>query len=79
MDDPIDKLVAQYFQLVEVPLLDLPDDNVLIKPETQQAIYDRMFNDSLWPVIPRVNYQTRVLKMIISRIEGSISDPEEDV
>lgn len=74
----IDTLVAQYSQLVEVPRLALPDGHVLVNPATQQAIYDRMFNASLWP-LPPVNYQTRVLKMILSRLEESISDPEEDV
>lgn len=74
----IDTLVAQYFQLVEVPRLAIPNGRELINPATQHAVYDRMFDACLWP-LPPVNYQTRVLKMILSRLEESISDPEEDV
>lgn len=75
---PIDTLVAQYFQLVELPRLALPSGHALVNPATQQAIHDRMFDASLWP-LPPISYQTRVLKTIIARIEESIADPEEDV
>ncbi|RHZ53378.1 protein-lysine N-methyltransferase [Aspergillus thermomutatus] len=74
----IDKLVAQYFQLVEPHLLEFPDGRTMIKPATQSALYERMFNEAvLWP-IPPVNYRARVLKIILSILEESISDPEED-
>ncbi|OJJ34363.1 hypothetical protein ASPWEDRAFT_42353 [Aspergillus wentii DTO 134E9] len=76
--DEINTLVAQYFQLVDPHHLNLPDGPTIVKPAIQTALYERMFNeDTVWP-IPPVNYRSRVLKMIISRIEESISDPEED-
>ncbi|GIK04096.1 hypothetical protein Aspvir_008171 [Aspergillus viridinutans] len=74
----IDKLVAQYFQQVEPHLLEFPDGRTMIKSVTQSALYERMFNEAaLWP-IPPVNYRARVLKIILSILEESISDPEED-
>lgn len=73
------KLVAQYFQLVEPRDLCVPSADAIVNPAVQAAIYERMFNqDTLWP-IPPASYRTRVLKMILSRIEESISNPEEDV
>ncbi|RLM01640.1 hypothetical protein CFD26_107728 [Aspergillus turcosus] len=74
----IDKLVAQYFQQVEPHLLEFPDGRTMINSATQSALYERMFNEAvLWP-IPPVNYRARVLKIILSILEESISDPEED-
>jgi hypothetical protein len=78
MADEVRKLVAQYFQLVDPPQLDLPPGNVLLRPAVQEALYERMFDDSLTPLPPSA-YRTRILKLIIARIEESITDPEEDV
>ncbi|PKY00627.1 hypothetical protein P168DRAFT_260119 [Aspergillus campestris IBT 28561] len=75
---PINRLVAQYLQQLETPSLSLPDGPTLINPAVQRAIYTRMFDESAtWP-LPPVHYRARVLKMILSRIEGSVVDPEED-
>lgn len=76
--DWIHKLVAQYFQLVELPNLDLPPGSVLVKPDVQSALYQHMFDESIFP-IPPDSYRSRVLKEVITRIEESIADPEQDV
>ncbi|KAJ5632164.1 hypothetical protein N7490_008503 [Penicillium lividum] len=68
---------AQYFQLVDPPSLDLPPDNVLIRPEIQAALYQRMFDESLTP-LPPATYRARILKLLIARIEGAFTNPEED-
>ncbi|PGG98185.1 hypothetical protein AJ79_08955 [Helicocarpus griseus UAMH5409] len=74
----IDLLVAQYLQMVELQHLSIPPNNVLIKPEVQELIYQNMFDEErIWP-IPPPGYRIRVLKTLISRLEQSISDPEED-
>ncbi|KAJ9314946.1 hypothetical protein DTO271D3_4685 [Paecilomyces variotii] len=74
----IAKLVAQYFQMVEPRDLCVPSAEAIVRPAAQTAIYEQMFNETtVWP-LPPVSYRTRVLKMIISRIEESISNPEED-
>lgn len=70
---------AQYFQVVETQNLPFPSNDILIKPEVQQWIYQNMFNEtSVWP-IPPVGYRSRVLKNLFSLIENSITDPEHDV
>ncbi|KAJ5782131.1 hypothetical protein N7457_003905 [Penicillium paradoxum] len=78
MADPIHKLAAQYFQLVELQNLALPPGPVLIQPAVQAALYERMFNENAVFPIPPDSYRSRVLKQILSRIEESITDPEED-
>lgn len=79
MTDSIDKLAAQYFQLVELQQLDLPPGPVLIQPAVQTALYERMFNENAVFPVPPDRYRSRVLKQLISRIEESIINPEEDV
>lgn len=78
-EPPIDKLVSQYFQQVDPRDLYLPHENAIVQPAVQRAVYERMFNETaLWP-LPPVGYRARVLKIILTRIEESISNPEEDV
>jgi hypothetical protein len=79
MTDSIDKLAAQYFQLVELQNLALPPGPVLIQPAVQAALYKRMFDENAVFPIPPDSYRSRVLKQILSRIEESITNPEEDV
>ncbi|KAL1963214.1 hypothetical protein VTN77DRAFT_8539 [Rasamsonia byssochlamydoides] len=74
----ISQLVAQYFQLVEPWDLRIPSADTLKDPAVQAAIYEQMFNENNIDPIPPVNYRTRVLKTILSRIEESLSSPEED-
>lgn len=75
----IPKLTAQYFQLVDPPALALPPGAVLVQPAVQKVLYERMFNEEAIFPVPPANYRARVLKLILSRIEAAISDPEEDV
>ena len=87
-----DILVAQYFQQVPPPQLSLPDGPTLLQPAVQTSLYERMFADTdtntnadpdpdtgteTGNCLPPASYQTRVLKMIITRLEESISDPED--
>ena len=78
-DRALHLLAAQYFQLVEPQLLSIPPGHVLIRPSAQESIYRDMFDESTaWP-LPPTRYRMRVLKILLSRIENSILDPEEDV
>ncbi|KAF3385536.1 hypothetical protein F1880_001950 [Penicillium rolfsii] len=77
MAEEVRKLVAQYFQLVDPPQLDIPPGDILLRPIVQETLFERMFDTSLTP-LPPAAYRTRVLKLIIARIENSITDPEED-
>ncbi|OAX81014.1 hypothetical protein ACJ72_04642, partial [Emergomyces africanus] len=77
-DDQVYLLAAQYLQLLEPQHLSIPPNDVLIRPAVQQLIYQSMFDEKhVWP-IPPPGYRTRVLKILISKLEESISNPEED-
>lgn len=78
MSDQIRSLVVQYFQLVDPSHLAIPPGDVLVQPDVQQALYEQMFEETLTP-LPPATYRTRVLKLILARIEESFADPEEDV
>lgn len=78
MSDQIRLLVVQYFQLVDPPHLAIPPGDVLVQPDVQQALNEQMFEESLTP-LPPATYRTRVLKLILARIEEFFTDPEEDV
>lgn len=67
----MDRLQALYLQLVNPTDLSLPDN--ITDPSIQETISTRMFNG---PNLPPISYQTRVLKMILSRIEES-SGPDD--
>lgn len=74
----IHTLRKQYFQLVDVPKLSIPPNNVLIQPAVQEALYEQMFNEALTP-LPPPTYRSRVLKLLLTRMEDGILNPEEDV
>ncbi|KAJ5273888.1 hypothetical protein N7478_009013 [Penicillium angulare] len=76
MADTIHKLSAQYFQLVDPPELTIPPDDVLVRPEVQHALYKHMFDESLTP-LPPTTYRSRILKLLLARIENGIQNPDE--
>ncbi|QSS56479.1 methyltransferase domain-containing protein [Histoplasma capsulatum var. duboisii H88] len=78
IESQMDLLVSQYLQLLEPQYLCFPPNNALLRPAVQQLIYQRMFDETLvWP-IPPPGYRIRVLKMLISKLEKSISNTDED-
>lgn len=72
-------LQRQYLQLVDPAQLRWPDARILIAPEVQTWIFLHMFDESSIRSPPPERYQLRVLKLLISKLERSIIDPEEDV
>jgi len=72
-------LRRQFFQLVEPTQLQWLDGTRLKQPETQSWIYENLFNADKIAHLPPQRYQLRVLKLLISKLEKSIEDPEEDV
>lgn len=75
----VDKLSAQYFQLVDPRDLRLPGRHAIVRSSVQRAMFEAMFEEAaVWP-IPPVAYRTQVLKRIILKIEECISNPDEDV
>ena len=72
-------LQRQYLQLVDPSQLRWPDAQVLKDPEVQSWIFSHMFDESSVKSPPPERYQLRILKLLISKLERSIVDPEEDV
>jgi hypothetical protein len=72
-------LRRQFFQLVEPTQLGWLDGPRLKQSETQAWLFDSLFNSDKITHLPPQRYQLRVLKVLISKLESSIEDPEEDV
>lgn len=72
-------LRRQYLQMLEPDKLILPCKEELRLPQTQAFIFATMFNSESISFVPPVRYRFRVLKKIITALEESIIDPEEDV
>ncbi|KAF1970726.1 hypothetical protein BU23DRAFT_648864 [Bimuria novae-zelandiae CBS 107.79] len=65
----------QYFQLVDPAQLHWPEGSALKAPEVQSWVYRHLFDSEK---MPPGRYRLRVLKMLISKLEDAIDDPEED-
>jgi hypothetical protein len=72
-------LRRQYFQLVEPTKLRWPNDKVLKTSEVQSWMFNSLFDMDGISYPPPERYQLRVLKLLISKLERSINDPEKDV
>lgn len=72
-------LQRQYLQLVEPSQLRWPSDRVLMASDVQSWMFTNLFDLDRVKSPPPERYQLRVLKLLISKLERSIDDPEEDV
>jgi hypothetical protein len=72
-------LRRQYFQLIEPAQLRWPDSQTLKAAKVQSWVFDNFFNSDKVAFPPPERYQQRVLKLLISKLEAAIDDPEEDV
>jgi hypothetical protein len=83
MNDPRDTqlriLQRQYLQLVEPQQLIWPNDAILKAPDVQLWLFKNLFDTANITSPPPDRYQLRVLKLLVSKLERSITDPEEDV
>ncbi|KAI9735410.1 MAG: hypothetical protein M1818_006416 [Claussenomyces sp. TS43310] len=66
----------QYLQL-QADLI-FPGSNCLRQEAFQQVLYEEVFKDDAVVYQPPLRYQLRVLKELLSRIESSITDWDED-
>jgi hypothetical protein len=69
----------QYFQLVEPSQLSWPQESVLKSAHVQSWMFANLFDLARIKSPPPERYQLRVLKLLITKLERSIIDPEEDV
>ncbi|KAI8955931.1 putative methyltransferase-domain-containing protein [Xylaria longipes] len=68
----------QYLQLFEPDFLAWPHAQLLRRSDAQAWLFKHLFDESRNPRLPPERYQLRVLRPLISRIEKSIQDPDED-
>jgi hypothetical protein len=72
-------LQRQYFQLVEPHQLTWPEAATLKSYDVQAWLFGNMFDVEQIKSPPPERYQLRVLKLLVSKLERAIEDPEEDV
>lgn len=77
LDGPLGRFCHQYLQLEMNP--DYPDADLLRQSSVQEALYENLFADGAVPFPPPHRYRLRILKELLSRIEKSINDWEEQV
>ncbi|KAF2456460.1 putative methyltransferase-domain-containing protein [Lineolata rhizophorae] len=71
-------LRKQYFQLLPVAQLQWPDSQVLKQPHVQTWLFHNLFDSEVLNYPPPQRYQLRVLKLLVSKLEAGIEDPDED-
>lgn len=70
----------QYLQLLDAQNLTWPSSDTLRSSQAQEWIYENLFQtDHVAHFLPPERYRLRILKLLMSKIESSIVDPEEDV
>ncbi|KAI1359822.1 putative methyltransferase-domain-containing protein [Xylaria arbuscula] len=78
VDSQLRLLRRQYFQLFEPDFLAWPHPQLLRRGDAQDWLFKHLFDESRNPHLPPERYQLRVLRPLVSRVEKSIQDPEED-
>ncbi|RMY59089.1 hypothetical protein D0863_12050 [Hortaea werneckii] len=78
MDPQLLLFKRQYLQLVEPGFLTWPPKQLLRNADAQSWLFKNMFDPERNDRLPPERYQLRVLKPLLTRIEQSIEDPEED-
>jgi len=76
--DAVELLRRQFIQLLPVEELQIPPGIVLKQPDAQRRIFSSMFQGEARSQI-NANYTLFVLKKLMTVLELSMSDPEEDV
>ncbi|KAJ2974235.1 hypothetical protein NUW58_g8723 [Xylaria curta] len=78
VDPQLRLLRRQYLQLFEPDFLAWPHPQLLRRSDAQAWLFKHLFDEGRNPRLPPERYQLRVLRPLISRIEKSIQDPDED-
>lgn len=79
IDQQLELLRRQYFQLWEPDKLTVPSMDIIKLPGVQASIFESMFKEKNLKFAPPDRYKLRVLKKLVDMIERAIVDPEEDV
>jgi len=70
---------AQYLQVLDPGTLSWPPHAMLKKANVQAWLFKNLFDKQNLQYLPSDRYQARVLKIVLSRIEESIEDTDQDV
>ncbi|KAL5416628.1 hypothetical protein PMIN04_008065 [Paraphaeosphaeria minitans] len=68
----------QYFQLVDPTQLRWLEGRILKDPEVQSWMFSHLFDAEANSTLPPDRYRLRVLKVLVSKLDKAIDDPEED-
>lgn len=79
IDQQLELLRRQYFQLWEPDKLTVPSMDIMRLPQVQASIFESLFEEKSTKFAPPDRYKFRVLKKLVDLIERAIVDPEEDV
>lgn len=79
MDPQLLLFRRQYLQLFDPAFIAWPPKQLLRIGDVQTWIYSHFFDDSKNARLPSPRYQLRVLKTLVSKIEQSVENPEQDV
>jgi hypothetical protein len=69
----------QYLQLLDTQTLTWPSPETLRSSHAQEWIYENLFQTDVSHFLPPERYRLRILKLLMSKVEQSIVDPDEDV
>jgi hypothetical protein len=71
------KFYRQYMQ--QINELNYPPGVLLVNPDVQDCLHKYFFDEGVTRYLPPAHYQTKVLRRLISDIERSCENPDEDV
>ena len=79
MEESLELLRRQYFQLLPFEEFTQPAENIFKSVPFQAGLVQKMFGEHLSRYTPPDRYKYRVLKAFISRLESIMRDPDGDV
>ena len=79
LDPRLRRFRNQYHQQVDADQLDYPSPEILREAKLQDQIFHYFFDPARTSLHPGLPYRRRILKSLLSRIEASVVDPDEDV
>ena len=79
MEESLELLRRQYFQLLPLEELTQPAEDIFKSASFQTGLVQKLFGAHLSTYTPPDRYKYRVLKAFISRLESIMRDPDEDV
>jgi len=77
--EEVSRFIGQYLQLVPLRQLRWPRPEQLRTARVQERLFNDMFDQNRLKWMPPERYQFLILKALVSKIEASIAEPDEEV